>query len=106
MVKYLSSFEGINDPVMEDGTTAFAMALARRDLALIGFFLASEHPSDIDMKKMAKRAILELDKAGTGNPYPNLRKELHEGLKKCNATPEKEQSLTRVLSNEWVGKIL
>lgn len=103
MMQYLTGFEGINDPLMEDGTTAFAMALAKRDLDLIRLLLASGHPCDIDPKMMAKRAILELDKNGTDNRYPNLRKELYEGLKKYNASPEKApSSQTGVLSKEWV----
>ena len=100
IVKYLIGFGGINDPLMEDGTTAFSMVLGKRDLGLIRLLLASEHPCDIDPKMMAKRAIFELDKDGTDNRYPSLRKELYDGLKKYNITPKKAPSQTGILSKE------
>ena len=105
MVEYLTGLKEINDPLTEDGTTAFAMALARKDLELIRLFLHAKIPSDIDPIKMATRAILEIDKHETDNRYADLGKVLCEGLKKYNVTVEKAPSGPGVLSKEWVLKI-
>ena len=43
MVKYLLSLPEIRDVKMDDGTTAFSMALGRGDLEMIDVFLHSEH---------------------------------------------------------------
>ena len=43
MVKYLLSLPEIKDVKMDDGTTAFSMALGRGDLEMIDVFLHSEH---------------------------------------------------------------
>ena len=58
--EYMLSLPGIQDPAMDDGTTAFSMALARCDLKLIGLFLSLKIPSDIDHHRLAKEALLEL----------------------------------------------
>ena len=62
---------------MEDGTTAFAMALASQNLELIRILLASNHPCDIDPRGLAERAIDELERTNT---FPSLRSVLVMGL--------------------------
>ena len=61
MVKYMVSLPGVGDPKMDDGTTAFAIALAKGDLHLIRVLLASKLQSDIEHRGLATRAILELE---------------------------------------------
>ena len=79
MVKYLLSLPGIKDIKMDDGTTAFSMALGRKDLEMIRVFLNKEHQSDIDPIELAKRAVMELDR-DTENERSDLRNELVNGL--------------------------
>ena len=79
MVKYLLSLPGIKDIKMDDGTTAFSMALGRKDLEMIKVFLNTEHQSDIDPIELAKRAVMELDR-DTENERSDLRNELVNGL--------------------------
>ena len=100
MLEYMTGFEGINDPLSEDGTTAFAMAIGRRDLGMIRFLLASDHPCDIDPKKMAKRAVSELERDGSDNRYPDFTRELHEELRKYSITLETTPTQAAVLSRE------
>ena len=59
MTEYMATLPGIVDSVAEDGTTAFAIALAKRDPALIQVFLASEIWDERN-KKLAKDAVHEL----------------------------------------------
>ena len=59
MAEYMATLPGIVDSVAEDGTTAFAIALAQRDPALIQVFLASEIWDERN-KKLAKDAVREL----------------------------------------------
>ena len=47
---------------MDDGTTAFSMAVARKDLEMIKIFLETKHASDIDPIDLAKRTFLEMDR--------------------------------------------
>ena len=68
MTQYLLSLPGIWDPEMPDGTTGFAMALARENAKLVDILLAyyqnypegrvAERKRDI---RIAEDAILELD---------------------------------------------
>ena len=68
MVEYMLSLPGILDPEMPDGTTGFAMALARDNARLVEILLAyyqkypegrsDERNRDI---RIAEEAILELD---------------------------------------------
>ena len=99
MVKYLKDLRRIGDPVVEDGTTAFAMALARQDLDLIRILLDSNHPSEIDPKQLAKRAILELDR-DPSKGSPALLKELMNGL----SMMEKGNVQKRRLLSKWIEK--
>ena len=81
MVEYLTTLEDMRDSIMDDGTTAFAMALARRDEALVKILLSSDLPSDIDPKELARRAIMEL----SGNSIKGssgLWRELVNGLQR------------------------
>ena len=80
MVKYIIGLPGVDDPMMDDGTTAFAIAIGRRDLPLIGVLMASKLESDIKYPLLATRAILELDRYQDKTNY-NLRKEITMGLK-------------------------
>ena len=56
MITYLLTPEGIEDPVMADGTTAFSMALAKGRCDLIKVFLRHKRPRDM---KLALCAALE-----------------------------------------------
>ena len=56
MVRYMCSLPGIDDPEMEDGTTAFSMALAKGRCDLIKVFLRHKRPRDM---KLALCAALE-----------------------------------------------
>ena len=68
MVEYMLSLPGILDPEMPDGTTGFAMALARDNARLVEILLAyyqkypegraDERKRDI---RIAEEAIMELD---------------------------------------------
>ena len=87
MAKFMLSLSGIRDFVMEDGTTAFSMALARRDLHLIRLLLASYHPSDIDQSYLAKAAVKELDKL-QDKTLLLLRMELDKGASKTEGSLE------------------
>ena len=68
MVEYMLTLPGIRDPEMPDGTTGFAMALARDNAKLVEILLAyyqkypegraEERRRDI---RIAEEAILELD---------------------------------------------
>ena len=68
MAEYMLSLPGIWDPEMPDGTTGFAMALARDNAKLVEILLAyyqnypegraDERKRDI---RIAEEAILELD---------------------------------------------
>ena len=83
MVKYLLSLPEIKDVKMDDGTTAFSMALGRGDLEMINIFLNSEHQSDIDPIELSKRAVMELNK-DPENKRSDLRNELANELKYHN----------------------
>ena len=65
---------------MDDGTTAFSMALGRKDCEMIRVFLSTKHESDIDPIRLAKRAIWELD-SHSDPDHSYLRQELLNGLK-------------------------
>ena len=91
MVKYLTNLHNLRDPIVNDGTTGFAMALARQDLDLIKILLASNHPCDVNPTKLAKRAVLELDMSWRypEKDYGQLKKELVNALKELNLTPSR-----------------
>ena len=42
MVKYILTQPGVIDPVMEDGTTGFLMALGRQDLDTVKLFIYTD----------------------------------------------------------------
>ena len=86
MVEYLQTVRNIQDPIVEDGTTGFAMALATQNLQLIRILMSSRHPCDIESRDLAKRALTELDR---GNMYPSLRKELVNGLGYLSSNAQK-----------------
>ena len=79
MAEYMLKLPGIQDPTIDDGTTAFSMALARRDLKLIGLFLASKIPSDIDHRFLTEEALLEMGRHSV-KCIPELKDELAKGL--------------------------
>lgn len=80
MVEYLIALEGMRDSIMEDGTTAFVMALARRDEALVKHLLASNIPSDINPRELSSRAIIELSRESAIKNNSGLLQELVNGL--------------------------
>ena len=57
MVEYLLTLPGIIDPIMEDGTTAFTMALARSDGNMMKLLLNSDHKSDINPNELLVNAV-------------------------------------------------
>ena len=61
MVNFMLSMPGMHDPEMEDGTTAFAMALAQRDVALIRAMLNQKQFSSLQFLHLAKDAVKELE---------------------------------------------
>ena len=75
MVRYMLSLPRIRDVKMDDGTTAFSMALGRKDLEMIGVFLEIRHQSDIDPIELAKRTLLEMDRDGDGDSSVRLKLE-------------------------------
>ena len=75
MVKYIASLSGVRDPKMKDGTTAFAIALARKDVKVLKTLMDAKLPSDIDHQLLARRAIMEMDRNSHGGEY--LRGEVH-----------------------------
>ena len=62
MVEYLLKLPGIQDPIMEDGTTAFTMALARSDNTMMGLLLDSNHESDINPEELLSNAVSASEK--------------------------------------------
>ena len=99
MVEYLLSLPGIQDVTMEDGTTAFAMALGRRDLEMIKAFMNSSQLCDTDHIKLAKRALLELDRE-TENKWMDLRNELVNGLIRHNKVVTNGRAERKHISKE------
>ena len=98
MVRYLLSLPGIRDVTMDDGTTAFSMALGRKDLDMMKIFLGTNHSSDIDPIALAKRTYLELDRDIDCDI--TLIQMLEKGLRQHNALPPR-RSLPKVkISNE------
>ena len=79
MAGYMLNMTGIEDPTIDDGTTAFSMALARRDLELIRLFLASKIPSDIDHKLLTEEALKEMGQHSV-KCIPELKDALVMGL--------------------------
>ena len=99
MVEYLLSLPRIQDVTMEDGTTAFAMALGRRDLEMIKAFMNSSQLCDIDHIKLAKRALIELDRE-TENKWMDLRNELANGLNHHNVVVNNDRAERLQISEE------
>ena len=99
MVEYLLSLPGIQDVKMEDGTTAFAMALGRRDLEMIKAFMNSSQLCDISHIKLAKRALVELDRE-TENKRMDLRNELVKCLNHQNVVVNNERAEREQISEE------
>ena len=91
MVEYLLSLPGIQDVTMEDGTTAFAMALGRRDLEMIKAFMNSSQLCDTNHINLAKRALIELDRE-TESKWMDLRNELVNGLNHHNVVVNNERA--------------
>ena len=95
MALYLLSLPGIQDPAMEDGTTGFAMALARRDLRLIKVFLSSRgHPSGICQEQLATNGVRELERIDD-----EKYRELKETLTK-HARPDNVPQTRRKISEQ------
>ena len=53
MIKYMHSIPGIEDPLMEDGTTAFSMALAKGHCDLITEFMRFNRTRDVTLARYA-----------------------------------------------------
>ena len=69
MAEYMVTLPGIEDVVAEDGTTAFVMVLAMRDLHLVEVLLASKIWNHRN-KQLAIGAVRELDRLSNGLCYP------------------------------------
>ena len=100
MVRYLLSIPGIRDVKTDDGTTAFAMALGRKDLEMIRIFLNTKYASDIDPISLAKRTLLELDRDMDCDPI--FKQTLEQSLRSLNFLPTKRSPAKAKLSNEYV----
>ena len=81
MAEYMLKLPGIQDPTIDDGTTAFSIALARSDLKLIRLFLASKIPSDIPHNLLTEEALLEMGRHSV-KCIPELKDVLTKGLVK------------------------
>ena len=77
MVKYMQSLPGIEDPLMQDGTTAFSMALAKGRSDLIKELLQFKRTKDLDL---AAYALLE----------PKINEEVKQVLKEAKVTEIEE----------------
>ena len=99
LVVYMLSLPGIRDIKMEDGTTAFSMALGKRHLKLIKAFLCTVPLSENDPIAMSKRAILDMDRLPEKND-PDLRAVLLDGLRHNNVPIGHEPSQIVNLSEE------
>ena len=120
MIKYMQSLPGIEDTVMEDGTTAFAMALAKGQCNVIKELLQSKRTRDI---KLARYALMEpmindkmrqvlwdiVGKVGEGTPaklskdmiemieaYPYLNEEAETEWKVGNCNMEMSQHMKQL----------
>lgn len=96
MVNYMLAQPGIRDVKMEDGTTAFVMALSRQDSRLVEVLLTSEIPSDIDSVHLAQRALTELKKQ-QDKKYRllNLKEALANGLKSHHEDAPQEEKRSK-----------
>ena len=74
---------------MEDGTTAFVMSLSNGDVELIEILLLSEIESDIDPKKLGKRAVLEMNK-NTDGKNAKVKEVLSNTLKQLKVSMNEE----------------
>ena len=52
MVKYILIQPGVVDPVMEDGTTGFLMALGRQDINTVRLFLDTDFQNEHEHHKI------------------------------------------------------
>ena len=77
MVRYMCSLPGIDDPEMEDGTTAFSMALAKGNCGLIKEFIPLKRRRDIDL---ARYSLIE----------PKINKEVMQILEAAMETIKNE----------------
>ena len=107
MVDYMLSLTNMHDSKMADGTTAFVMALARKDVDIIALLLAGNHSSDIVPQNLAGRAILELDRAlvpdadtDANKVNLQLRRVLQSGLEKRGVCFSSELSSNLNISSE------
>ena len=81
LAEYMLSLTGVQDPTMDDGTTAFSIALARCDISLINLFLSSTISGHLRQQNLAKEAFLEINRDPS-----KYRSELRDVL--VNAVPE------------------
>ena len=88
------SLPGVQDHAMSDGTTAFSMALARCDFAILKLFLSSKIQSDINHHELAKEAMLELDR-GHFKHGKELRDILSSRLLPSQKLPEHSYELSK-----------
>ena len=86
---------------MGDGTTAFSMALARCDFALINLFLSSKIQSDINHHELAKEALLELDR-GHFKQSTELRDVLSSRLLPTQELSEHSFELSEEYVRSWI----
>ena len=83
---------------MDDGTTAFAMALGRKDLEMIKIFLETKHASDIHPIALAQRTFLELDRDIDCDLF--FKQMLEKSLRQHNILPTKRYPSQANISNE------
>ena len=77
MVKYILTQPRVVDPVMEDGTTGFLMALGQQDIELVKLFLNTNFQNEHEHHQ-----IMELIKAKFGSSFIGGFQELIAALDK------------------------
>ena len=76
MIDYMLPLPGIRDMKMEDGTSAFTMALAGHNIEAMHMLLASRHQCDIDPVQLLLKAVTELDSQSDDPSASRFRDEL------------------------------
>ena len=103
MVNYMLVLPEIRDFKMEDGTTAFVMALSRQDSRLVEVLLTSKIQSEIDSVLLAQRALTELNKHEQSDKkyrILKLKEALSNGLKLHHLEdPQEEETPIEDISN-------
>ena len=99
MVRYLLSLPGICDVKMEDGTTAFVMSLARKDVELMKLLLNSAIKSELEPRDLVQRAVMALNRS-PDERNANVMKVLTNALICLDVSLEEEAIPQQPISEE------